>query len=72
MGCSRTFHDSEDRAILETPKLLENYDIQPRTMMEILSIIELPSGKLRFCYSKSPSRIGNSPINGPCSIAMSN
>ena len=30
------------------------------------------SGKLICCYGKSPFSMGNSTINGPCSIAMLN
>jgi hypothetical protein len=33
---------------------------------------EIPSGKLTFCYEKSPSLIGKSTINVPFSMAMLN
>ena len=34
------------------------------------SCIQIPSGKLTVSYGKSPSLIGKSTINGPCSIAI--
>ena len=33
---------------------------------------QLPSGKRLHSYGKSPSLIGKSTLNGPCSIAMLN
>ena len=32
--------------------------------------INVPSGKLTFCYGKSPFLMGKSTINGPFSIAF--